>query len=67
MWSWLIVNVFLCFYILSEGDLKNKLKKDNKLLMNNTKVIGNSFQGNHKDNRIENDYLHNRPEEDTLR
>ncbi|XP_021933650.1 sodium channel protein para isoform X5 [Zootermopsis nevadensis] len=48
------------------GDLKSKLKKDNKLLMNNTQVIGNSFQGNHKDNRIENDYLHNRPEEDTL-
>ncbi|XP_069697315.1 sodium channel protein para isoform X12 [Periplaneta americana] len=47
------------------GDLKNKLKKD-KLLMNNTKVIGNSFQGNHKDNRIENDYLHNRQDEDTL-
>ncbi|XP_023707952.1 sodium channel protein para isoform X15 [Cryptotermes secundus] len=48
------------------GDLKNKLKKDSKQLMNNTKVIGNSFQGNHKDNRIENEYLHNRQEEDTL-
>ncbi|GFG40089.1 hypothetical protein Cfor_10976, partial [Coptotermes formosanus] len=48
------------------GDLKNKLKKDSKILMNNTKVIGNSFQGNHKDNRIESDYMHNRPEEDTL-
>jgi len=47
--------------------LKNKLKKDSKLLMNNTKVIGNSFQGNHKDNRIESDYLRNRPDEDTLR
>jgi S-adenosylmethionine:tRNA-ribosyltransferase-isomerase (queuine synthetase) len=61
--SFIICSYFLFF----EGDLKNKLKKDSKILMNNTKVIGNSFQGNHKDNRIESDYMHNRPEEDTLR
>ena len=55
------------FLYLFEGDLKNNLKKE-KLMMNNTKVFGNSFQGNHKDNQIECvDYLHNRPEEDTLR
>ncbi|KAJ8884598.1 hypothetical protein PR048_016455 [Dryococelus australis] len=38
------------------GDLKNKLKR-NKPMMNNTKMIGNSIQGNHQDNRIEDDFL----------
>lgn len=40
------------------GDLKNKLKKG-KMLMNNTKTIGNSISGNHQDNRLENDILNN--------
>ncbi|XP_066993816.2 sodium channel protein para [Anabrus simplex] len=45
------------------GDLKNKLKKG-KLMMNNTKAIGNSI--NHQDNRIENDYMNHHQTEDTI-
>ncbi|XP_063225568.1 sodium channel protein para isoform X2 [Bacillus rossius redtenbacheri] len=47
------------------GDLKNKLKKG-KPMMNNTKMIGNSIQGNHQDNRIEDDFLRNHADEDAL-
>ncbi|KAK7790194.1 hypothetical protein R5R35_002964 [Gryllus longicercus] len=46
------------------GDLKNKMKKQGKMMMNNTKVIGNSI--NHQDNRIDNEYLKNQPDEDTI-
>nr|CAD7424705.1 unnamed protein product [Timema monikensis] len=47
------------------GDLKNKLKKG-KLVMNHSKLIGNNIQGNHQDNRIEDDFLRHHLDEDAL-